>query len=81
MVRDLLPSGEFLEVYVSTPLDVCETRDRKGLYKLAREGKIKNFTGITSPYEPPENPEIVLDTSREPLEACVRHIVDLIKGP
>jgi bifunctional enzyme CysN/CysC len=81
MVRDLLPSGEFLEVYVSTPLDVCETRDRKGLYKLAREGKIKNFTGITSPYEPPENPEIVLDTSREPLETCVRHIVDLIKGP
>jgi len=78
MVRDLLEPGEFVEVYVSTPLEICETRDRKGLYKMAREGKIQNFTGISSPYEAPEAAEIVLDTSVESLEKCVRRVVALV---
>ncbi|RXJ73336.1 adenylyl-sulfate kinase [Veronia nyctiphanis] len=62
LVRDLLPEGEFLEVYVDTPLEVCEARDPKGLYKKARAGEIKAFTGISSAYEAPENPEIHLKT-------------------
>ena len=57
------PVGGFLETHVSTPLEVCEKRDRKGLYALARAGKIKGFTGIDDPYEVPENAEIVIDTS------------------
>ena len=63
MVRELLPDGEFLEVHVDTPLDVAEARDVKGLYAKARAGKIKNFTGIDSPYEAPEAAEIVVDTA------------------
>jgi len=78
MVRDLLEPGEFVEVYVSTPLEICETRDRKGLYKMAREGKIQNFTGISSPYEAPEAAEIVLDMSSEPLDASVHRVVALV---
>jgi bifunctional enzyme CysN/CysC len=62
MARELLPEGEFLEVFIDTPLAVAEERDPKGLYKKARRGEITNFTGISSPYEPPENPEIHLDT-------------------
>jgi sulfate adenylyltransferase len=62
-VRDLIePGGGFIEVHVATPLDECERRDRKGLYKLAREGKLKQFTGIDDPYETPENPELRIDT-------------------
>jgi bifunctional enzyme CysN/CysC len=80
MVRELLAEGEFLEVYVSTPLAVCEERDRKGLYKMAREGKLQNFTGISSPYEPPEQAEIVLDTSQSPLEACIERVVGGVTG-
>lgn len=60
MVRDLLPNGEFLEVYVNTSLDVCEARDPKGLYKKARAGEIRQFTGIDSAYEAPLNPDIDL---------------------
>ncbi len=58
MVRNLLEGGEFFEVYVETPLNVAESRDVKGLYKKARKGEIKNFTGIDSPYEAPETPDI-----------------------
>jgi bifunctional enzyme CysN/CysC len=79
MVRELLAPDEFIEVYVSTPLEVCETRDTKGLYKMAREGKLQNFTGISSPYEPPERAEILLDTSRTTLEACVGEVVAAVK--
>ncbi len=63
MARELLPEGEFLEVFIDTPLDVAEQRDPKGLYKKARAGEIANFTGISSPYEAPENPEIRVDTT------------------
>lgn len=71
MVRDMLPDAEFVEIFVDTPLEVAEQRDVKGLYKKARAGKIKNFTGIDSPYEPPENPEIRVNTvDMTPAEAA-----------
>ena len=71
MVRALLEPGEFLEIFVDTPLAVAEQRDRKGLYSKARRGELKNFTGIDSPYEVPEYPDIRIDTtSRTPGEAA-----------
>jgi bifunctional enzyme CysN/CysC len=71
MARDLMPEGEFLEVFVDTPLAVAEQRDVKGLYAKARRGELKNFTGIDSPYEAPENPEIRVDTTTlSPAEAA-----------
>ena len=75
MVRSLLPEGEFVEIFVDTPLDVCEQRDPKGLYKKARAGLIPNFTGINSPYEEPENPGLVLNTAELSLEECVARIL------
>src|SRR3546814_2167755 len=64
MVRQMLPEGEFIEVFIDTPLSVAESRDVKGLYKKARSGELKNFTGFDSPYEPPEKPEIHIDTTK-----------------
>ena len=64
-----------VEVYVSTPLEECERRDVKGLYKKAREGKIPNFTGISSPYEVPKNADLVIDTSKQSLEESVELIL------
>jgi bifunctional enzyme CysN/CysC len=75
LARELVEAGEFIEVFVDTPLAVAETRDPKGLYKRAREGKIKNFTGIDSPYEAPENPEIRLDTTSAAPEELAERIV------
>lgn len=75
MVRNLFPAGEFIEVFVSTPLSVCEQRDPKGLYKRARAGQLKRFTGIDSPYEAPKNPELVIDTSCATVDACTGAIV------
>ena len=63
MARELMEEGEFLEVFVDTPLEIAEQRDPKGLYAKARRGELANFTGIDSPYEPPENPEVRLDTT------------------
>ena len=80
LVRSLLPQGEFVEVFVDTPLEVAEARDVKGLYKKARSGQLKNFTGIDSPYERPESPEIRVDTTREESEAAAERIVDYILG-
>ena len=71
MARSLFEEGEFVEVFVDSPLDECERRDAKGLYAKARRGELKNFTGIDSPYEPPEAPEVHLHTDRESPEACV----------
>jgi len=80
MVREMLPEGEFIEVFVDTPLQVAEARDEKGLYAKARSGQLKNFTGIDSPYEAPENAEIRIDTTRmSPDEAAVL-IVDKLLG-
>jgi adenylyl-sulfate kinase len=66
--------GNFLEVYVNCPLEVCRQRDVKGLYKLVDEGKIKNFTGVDDPYEAPENPDLVVETSKETIEESVQKI-------
>jgi bifunctional enzyme CysN/CysC len=75
MARALLPEGEFLEVFIDTPLAVAETRDVKGLYKKARRGEIKHFTGISSPYEVPENAELHIDTTKLTPEAAAELIV------
>ena len=75
LVRDMLPDGEFVEIFVDTPLQVAEERDVKGLYKKAREGRLKNFTGIDSPYEAPENPDIRVNTVEMSPEQAAEHIV------
>jgi bifunctional enzyme CysN/CysC len=80
MVRAMIADGEFVEVFIDTPLDEAERRDVKGLYKKARAGALKNFTGIDSPYEAPENPEIRVDTTREAAEDAAERIVDRILG-
>jgi len=67
---------QFVEVYLSTPLDECEKRDPKGLYKKARSGEIQNFTGISDPYEPPESPEIKIDTSNQDVDKTINLILN-----
>jgi len=78
IARTLMPHGDFLEIYCYCPLEVCETRDVKGLYKKAREGEIKDFTGISSPYEAPSNPELKINTHDLSLEDCVNKVIDLL---
>jgi len=80
MVRSMLPEGEFFEVFIDTPLKVAEARDVKGLYKKARSGELKNFTGIDSPYEAPRNPEIRIDTTVISPEEAANLIVDTLLG-
>ena len=80
MVRSLLPEGEFFEIFVDTPIEEAERRDVKGLYKKARAGEIANFTGISSPYEPPLAPEIRIDTTRTTHEEAAEQIVEAIMG-
>ncbi|MEZ5694555.1 MAG: sulfate adenylyltransferase subunit CysN [Altererythrobacter sp.] len=80
MVRDMLPEGEFVEIFVDTPLEVAEQRDVKGLYRKAREGKLKNFTGIDSPYEAPENAEIRVNTVEMTPEEAAEHIIRTLRG-
>ncbi|MFW2371582.1 MAG: adenylyl-sulfate kinase [Gammaproteobacteria bacterium] len=77
-VRSLVPGREFIEVYVKCPLEVCEARDVKGLYERARRGEIKYFTGIDSPYEEPENPEVVIDTSKLTVDEAVVEITKFL---
>lgn len=79
MVRKLVSDGEFIEVFLDTPLDVCEQRDPKGLYKKARAGEIKHFTGIDSDYQVPVSPEIRIDTSANSLEQSVQQLVAYLK--
>ena len=76
MARELMPAGEFIEVFVDTPLELAEQRDVKGLYKKARAGEIRNFTGIDSPYEPPETPEIQIQTADMSAEDAASMIFD-----
>ena len=78
MVRTLFPVGEFIEVHISTALNVCEQRDPKGLYKKARAGQIKNFTGIDSAYERPLDPEIIIDAGELSVDACAQKIYDYL---
>lgn len=76
LVRQLVDEGEFIEVFVDTPLDVCEDRDPKGLYKKARAGEIRGFTGIDDPYEAPDSPEITLRTDQNSIEESVVQVLD-----
>lgn len=80
MIRSMLPQGEFLEIFIDTPLDEAERRDVKGLYKKARSGALKNFTGIDSPYERPESPEIHIDTTQMSPEDAAEMIVERVIG-
>ena len=78
LVRDLLSESEFVEIHMDTPLATCEARDPKGMYKKARAGEIKNFTGIDSDYEAPLRAEITLDTSVQLVPQCVKQIIDYL---
>lgn len=78
LVRSLLSQQKFIEVYIDTPIEVCESRDPKGLYKKARAGEIKNFTGIDSTYEAPESPEVHVRTAEQSIEQCAKQIVDYL---
>jgi bifunctional enzyme CysN/CysC len=78
MARDLFAPGEFLEVFVDAPLAECEKRDPKGLYAKARRGELKNFTGIDSAYERPENPELVLNTDQRSVAECIDKIIERV---
>ena len=77
-VRNMVAHDDFFEIYCNASIDVCEQRDTKGMYKKAREGLINDFTGITSPYEVPVNPELTVNTGEEPLERCVDNVVGLL---
>jgi bifunctional enzyme CysN/CysC len=79
MARSLFESGEFVEVYIDTPLAVAEERDPKGLYKKARDGELSNFTGIDSPYEPPERPEVRIDTTAMSAQDAARHLIEQLE--
>ena len=78
LARNIIGENDFKEVFVSTPLEECERRDVKGLYARARRGEVKDFTGISAPFEVPENPTLEIDTSRLSLEESVKRVVELI---
>lgn len=81
-VRGMVEHGDFLEIFCDSPIEICETRDVKGLYKKARTGQIANFTGISSPYEAPNNPELTVNTGKDQLNECVRQVLQemVIRG-
>jgi len=76
--RQILPPGRFIEIYVDCPLAVCEQRDPKGLYKKARLGELAEFTGITSPYEPPDKPDIILHSAEQSIEDCAQQVINYL---
>ena len=78
VARKLLKEGEFIEVHVNCSLSECERRDPKGIYKKARTGEIREFTGISSPYEEPEKPELVLETDKLSLNECVENLLEYL---
>ena len=78
--REIVGEGRFIEVFLNTPLEVCESRDPHGLYRKVRSGEIREFTGISSPYEAPEQPEITINTHEHDLETCARMIIDCLKS-
>jgi len=78
-VREILPDGDFIEIFLDVPLEVCEQRDPKGLYKKARAGQIKGFTGIDDPYEPPENPELVLKADDKSPETLAEEVMTYLR--
>ena len=78
MARDIIGSEDFFEVFVDAPLEVCEERDVKGMYKKARAGQIPNFTGISAPYDAPEKPDIHVRTDGRSIEECVKQVIDFV---
>ncbi|WP_260293038.1 adenylyl-sulfate kinase [Sedimenticola hydrogenitrophicus] len=78
IARNVTPHGDFYEIFCDASLDVCEKRDVKGLYAKARAGEIPHFTGISSPYEAPQSPELVVDTGEQSLEKCVDQVIELL---
>ncbi len=80
MAKSIIGKENLIEIYLSTPLEVCEMRDVKGLYAKARSGKIKNFTGVSAPFEVPENPDIIIDTSQTSLKESVDIVYNYIKN-
>ena len=74
-VRGMVEHGDFIEIFCNAPIEVCEARDVKGMYKKARAGQIAEFTGISSPYEAPENPELSVDTGKAELDDCVKQVI------
>lgn len=78
--RQLFEQGDFIEVYCRCPLEICESRDVKGMYQRARAGEIHNFTGISSPYEEPEKPELIVDTGNKLLEQCVDQVINYLQN-
>jgi adenylylsulfate kinase len=80
LVRKLLSQDDFIEIYCKASLETCESRDAKGLYKRARAGEIKNYTGIDSPYEAPDNPELIIDTENDSLEESVAKVIGFLKS-
>ncbi len=79
-VREIIGKEHFYEIFVDTPLDICEQRDVKGLYKKARAGEIKNFTGIDAPYEKPQNPDLTIKTEEESISQAVEKVVTFVKS-
>jgi adenylyl-sulfate kinase len=77
--RSLIPGGRFFEIYVRCSLDVCKRRDPRGLYKKAEAGEIQDFTGVSSPYEEPQHPDIILDTDLKTIDECVEIIIGQLK--
>ncbi|MEW6600606.1 MAG: adenylyl-sulfate kinase [Nitrospirota bacterium] len=80
IVRRMVKNGDFIEIYCSCSLDVCIKRDVKGMYAKAKRGEIREFTGISSPYEVPDNSEMVLDTENSSIEECVNRVIEYLKG-
>ena len=79
-IRSLMPEGEFVEVFVDTPLEICEARDPKGLYKKARAGEIRNFTGLDAPYEAPEHPEVHLETADLSVDEAAEQVIRYLES-
>ncbi|AIM17814.1 adenylyl-sulfate kinase [Neobacillus sp.] len=79
LVRNMFEPGEFIEIYLNCPIQVCEERDPKGLYEKARKGEIPEFTGISSPYEIPQHPEIIIESNRESMEEAVHKIITYLE--
>jgi adenylylsulfate kinase len=80
LVRNLVEKDEFIEIYVKCPLEECERRDPKGLYKKARNGEIRDFTGIDSPYEAPVSPELMLETDRYTIDECANQVIAYLRN-
>jgi len=79
MAKEIIGPENVIEVYCNCPLEICEQRDVKGLYKKARAGEIQNYTGISSPYEAPQQPDIDIDTGTLPLQECVNKIITVLR--